>query len=134
MSLTDPAAPRQSLYDLVGGDQWFIDLVDRFYDEVAQDPVLLPMYPEDLTDSRAHFAGFLIQYWGGPGTYSEQRGHPRLRMRHVPFRIGQAERDAWYRHIEAAVRSGGLSPAVEGEVLAYFSMAANSLINAEDAS
>ncbi len=127
--ITDPS--RQTLYDLVGGDQWFVDLVDRFYDGVAEDPLLRPMYPDDLTEARAHFAGFLIQYWGGPMTYSEQRGHPRLRMRHVPFVIGQAQRDAWYGHIEAAVLAGGLEPDVQAEVLAYFTMAASSLVNSE---
>ena len=114
---------------MVGGDQWFIDLVDRFYDGVAEDPVLRPMYPDDLAEARAHFAGFLIQYWGGPTTYSDERGHPRLRMRHMPFVIGQRERDAWYHHIVAAVLAGDLEPAAQAEVLAYFSMAANSLVN-----
>lgn len=123
--------PRQTLYALVGGDQWFVDLVDRFYEGVAADPLLRPLYPEDLTEARAHFAGFLIQYWGGPTTYSDERGHPRLRMRHVPFVIGQAERDAWYHHIEAAVLAGGLAPEAQAEVLSYFAMAATSLINSE---
>jgi hemoglobin len=118
-----------TLYDLVGGATWFEALVDRFYTGVETDPVLRPLYPEDLTAAREHLAGFLIQYWGGPATYSEQRGHPRLRMRHVPFAIGTAERDAWYGHMAAAVRAGGLDPEDELEVLGYFEMAANHLVN-----
>jgi hemoglobin len=119
-----------TLYDLVGGEPWFEGLVDRFYTGVESDPVLRPLYPDDdLTAARAHLTGFLVQYWGGPGTYSEQRGHPRLRMRHGPFAIGPAERDAWYAHMAAAVRAGGLDPDVEREVLSYFEMAANHLVN-----
>ena len=119
-----------TLYDLVGGDGWFVALVDRFYDGVEHDPVLRPLYPDDLTESRAHMAGFLVQYWGGPGTYSEQRGHPRLRMRHAPFAIGPAEREAWFAHMATAVRGGGLPPEAEAQVLAYFEHAATHLVNA----
>jgi hemoglobin len=122
-------SPGVTLYDVVGGAEWFESLVQRFYDGVAVDPVLRPLYPEDLAGARAHLAGFLVQYWGGPATYSEQRGHPRLRMRHAPFTIGPAERDAWYGHMAVAVRAGGLDPAVEAEVLAYFEMAAQHLVN-----
>ena len=118
-----------TLYELVGGDQWFVDLVDRFYDAVDQDEILRPLYPEDLTESRAHMVGFLVQYWGGPATYSEQRGHPRLRMRHMPFAIGVAERNAWFGHMAAAVESGGLDPEVAEQVIAYFDNAATHLIN-----
>jgi hemoglobin len=119
-----------TLYDLVGGEAWFEALVDRFYAGVESDPLLRPLYPDDdLTAARAHLKGFLVQYWGGPGTYSEERGHPRLRMRHGPFAIGPAERDAWYEHMAAAVRGGGLDPDVEREVLSYFEMAANHLVN-----
>ena len=92
------------MYERVGGTAWFEELVARFYDGVETDPVLRPLYPgDDLTDAREHLCGFLVQYWGGPTTYSEERGHPRLRMRHMPFVIGEAERDAWYRHMAAAV-------------------------------
>ncbi len=118
-----------SLHSLVGGDAWFVALVDRFYDAVATDAVLRPLYPEDLTEPRAHMAGFLIQYWGGPHTYSDVRGHPRLRVRHAPFAIGDAERDAWLEHMEAAVHSGGLDPEVEEQVLDYFRLAAAHLVN-----
>jgi hemoglobin len=118
-----------TLYDRVGGDAWFEALVERFYAGVEADPVLRPLYPDDLADAKAHLAGFLIQYWGGPGSYSEQRGHPRLRMRHAPFAIGPAERDAWFRHMAEAVAGGGLGPEDEARILEYFEMAASHLIN-----
>jgi hemoglobin len=118
-----------SLYEQVGGDQFFVDLVDHFYEGVAADPVLRPLYPQDLTESKAHLAAFLVQYWGGPATYSEQRGHPRLRMRHAPFVIGQFERDAWMRHMAAAVRRAALADPLEQALLDYFEMAATSLVN-----
>ena len=119
-----------SLYEMEGRE-WFVDLVDRFYDAVDDDPLLRPLYPEDLTESRELMVGFLVQYWGGPATYSEQRGHPRLRMRHAPFRIGQAERDAWFGHMVDALRAGGLAPEVESQVVDYFDNAATFLINAD---
>lgn len=118
-----------TLYERVGGAAWFEALVDRFYAGVAEDPGLRPLYPDDLTDAKAHLTGFLIQYWGGPADYSRERGHPRLRMRHAPFAIGVAERDAWVRHMTAAVRAGGLSPDDEDQVLAYFELAATQMIN-----
>ncbi len=118
------------MYERVGGDPWFATLVDRFYTGVADDVLLRPLYPDDLGPARAHLAGFLVQYWGGPTTYSEQRGHPRLRMRHAPFTIGAAERDAWFGHMAAAVRDGGLNAEDEAEMLAYFDMAATHLVNA----
>lgn len=92
-----------TVYDEVGGRPFFVDLVDGFYAGVSSDPLLRPMYPEDLSEPRRHLAGFLIQYWGGPSAYSDERGHPRLRMRHVPFSIGVAERDAWLRHMLASL-------------------------------
>jgi hemoglobin len=94
---------RVSLFDAVGGSTFFWNVVDHFYDAVERDPVLKPLYPEDLTDARRHTALFLVQYWGGPATYSEERGHPRLRMRHLPFAIGPAERDAWLALMMAAI-------------------------------
>jgi hemoglobin len=123
-----------ALYDRVNGGEFFVDLVDRFYLGVAGDPLLRPLYPDDLTEPKHHLALFLVQYWGGPATYNEQRGHPRLRMRHVPFVIGPAERDAWLRHMRTAVEqmavSADLSPSDAEELLAYFEMAARSLVNA----
>ena len=124
-----PDAPNATLYDLVGGDGWFAALVDRFYAGVETDGPLRALYPADLTGSRAHMTGFLIQYWGGPGTYSETRGHPRLRMRHAPFDIGDTEREAWLRHMIVAVQAGGLSEQVEVQVIEYFEMASRHLIN-----
>ncbi len=120
-----------SVYDQVGAE-FFTVLVDRFYDAVERDPVLRPLYPsesEALAASRAHLRGFLIQYWGGPGTYSEERGHPRLRLRHAPFEIGRVERDAWWTHMAAAVRSMGAEPAIEEAMLDYFDQAATAMIN-----
>lgn len=123
-----PGVARESLYERVGGDAFFHSLVDSFYQGVEADPVLRPLYPEDLSPARFHLAEFLVQYWGGPPRYNERRGHPRLRMRH-PFPIGRAERDAWYRHMSEAVRASGASEADQRELLAYFDMAATSLIN-----
>ena len=123
-----------SLFERVSGEQFFVQLVDRFYIGVAGDPLLRPLYPEDLTEARQHLALFLMQYWGGPATYNEQRGHPRLRMRHVPFVIGPAERDAWLVHMQAAVQhmedTTDLSSSDADELRAYFDMAAHSLVNA----
>jgi hemoglobin len=118
----------------VGGEQFFTDLVDRFYLDVAGDPLLRPLYPDDLFESRRHLALFLMQYWGGPPTYNDQRGHPRLRMRHAPFVIGPAERDAWLRHMRSAVdhmvETDQLAASDAEELGAYFDMAAHSLVNA----
>ncbi len=125
-----------TVYEAAGGQPFFDDVVARFYEGVEADPVLRPLYPDDLTDSKVHLSLFLAQYWGGPTTYSEQRGHPRLRMRHVPFRIGTAERDAWVRHMAAAVRSTcdgrGTHPEVERRLLDYTESAATFLVNAPD--
>ena len=117
------------MFERVGGEPWFAALTERFYAAVATDPVLRPLYPDDLGPSREHLCGFLIQYWGGPADYSRDRGHPRLRMRHVPFAIGQAERGAWFTHMADAVRAGGLEPADEAEMLEYFAMASTHLVN-----
>ena len=118
-----------TMYERVGGSAWFEALTTRFYDAVAADPVLRPIYPDDLAGARERLCGFLVQYWGGPTDYSDRRGHPRLRMRHAPFSIGTAERDAWFAHMSAAVKAGGLEPADEAEMLEYFSMAATHLLN-----
>jgi hemoglobin len=129
-----PLGRQVNVHDAIGGDAFFIELVDRFYDEVARDELLRPLYPDDLTDSRRHLALFLAQYWGGPGTYSEERGHPRLRMRHAPFAIGEAERDAWLRHMCAALDSlvteRGIAPELEAQLLQHFTGAADFLVNA----
>ena len=117
------------MYERVGGFPWFDALTTRFYDAVATDPVLRPLYPGDLTAAREHLCGFLVQYWGGPTDYSDQRGHPRLRMRHVNFSIGAPERDAWFGHMAEAVHAGGLDAADEMEMLTYFANAAAHLVN-----
>ena len=119
----------ETLYDRVGGEAFFMALVERFYAAVEHDPVVRPLYPEDLTPSARHLALFLGQYWGGPPAYNEARGHPRLRMRHMPFAIAQAERDAWMRHMRDAVESSDASLGDKQVLLAYLDMAATSLIN-----
>jgi hemoglobin len=126
-----------SLYDRVGGSAFFEQLVGAFYDGVAKDPVLLQLYPEapDLSGARRRLTMFLVQYWGGPTTYSAERGHPRLRLRHLRFPIGKAERDAWLRHMTDAVeRTVEELPAdqrddVRAELLGYFAPAAEQLRN-----
>lgn len=123
-------APGESLYDRVGGRPFFDRLVARFYEGVAADPVLRPLYPDDLTASIEHTAGFLAQFWGGgTGHYSDHRGHPRLRARHMPFAIGPAERDAWVRHMTVAVRESGAGAEEQREMLEYFEMAATHMVN-----
>jgi hemoglobin len=119
-----------SLYEAVGGEETFRRLVHRFYQGVAQDPVLRPVYPaQNLDPAEEHLALFLIQYWGGPSTYGELRGHPRLRMRHAPFRIGEAERDAWLHHMRVALDELALDQALDTELWDYLVMAAHSLVN-----
>jgi len=122
-----------SIYDAVGGRPFFVDLVAGFYAGVSTDPLLRPMYPEDLTEAQRHLAGFLTQYWGGPSTYSDERGHPRLRMRHAPFAIGDAERDAWLRHMLGSldVVSGTRGTPVEAvaRIRVYLTDVADFLVN-----
>jgi hemoglobin len=129
-----PVEDEQSVHDAVGGESFFVDLVDGFYRRVASDLLLRPLYPDDLTASKRHLAMFLQQYWGGPGTYSEERGHPRLRQRHLPFVIGEAERDAWVGHMAAAldelVVARGIDPVIEAQMVDYFVQAADFLVNA----
>lgn len=128
----DESQTRQvTVYEYVGGDPFFVELVERFYAGVASDPIIRPMYPDDLTESKAHLVGFLVQFWGGPQTYSEQRGHPRLRMRHFPFAIGDAEAESWFRNMAAAVESMQLDDVVGPVLLEYFERAANAMINVE---
>jgi hemoglobin len=120
----------RSVYELAGGEPVFRLLVQRFYARVAEDPVLRAVYPDDdLSPATERLTLFLIQYWGGPSTYSRLRGHPRLRMRHQPFAIGQAERDAWLGHMTAAVDSLDLAPAVSKALLDYFATASTAMIN-----
>src|SRR3954452_8832600 len=119
-----------NFFERVGGEPTFHTLVERFYAGVAADPLLRPLYPEeDLGPATERLTLFLIQYWGGPNTYSATRGHPRLRMRHVPFTIGSAERDAWLRHMSAALDSLELPPELAEELWSYLTMAAESMRN-----
>lgn len=117
------------MYERVGGDAFFEGLVDRFYAGVEADELLRPLYPDQLEKPSEHLRLFLIQYWGGPRTYDEQRGHPRLRMRHAPFAIGLAERDAWLRLMLSSLAQAGLDPEDEAEIAEYFRVAATQLIN-----
>jgi hemoglobin len=123
----------RSIYELAGGEKTFRLLVERFYAGVAEDELLRAVYPEeDLSGATERLTLFLIQYWGGPAVYSEQRGHPRLRMRHQPFAIGTAERDAWLRHMTAAVESLELAPEIRNAFLDYFETASTAMINQPD--
>jgi hemoglobin len=123
---TEPA----SFYEAVGGEETFRRLVHVFYQGVAADPELRPVYPsKDLGPAEEHLRLFLMQYWGGPRTYDERRGHPRLRMRHAHFSIGEAERDAWLRHMRAAMDELELDPDQDSQLWDYLVMAAHSLVN-----
>jgi hemoglobin len=120
----------ENFYQAVGGEDVFRRIIARFYEEVSRDEVLRPLYPEeDLGPAEERLRLFLMQYWGGPHTYSERRGHPRLRMRHAPFRIGPIERDAWLRCMRTAVDEEKLSDEHRKQLWAYLEMAANSLMN-----
>ena len=119
-----------SLYEAVGGEEAFRRLVHSFYQQVAADPQLRAVYPsKDLGPAEEHLRLFLIQYWGGPATYNERRGHPRLRMRHAHFVIGEAERDAWLRHMRTALDELALDEAADTQLWDYLVMAAHSLVN-----
>ena len=145
----------QSFYDAIGGYPTIAKIVDRFYEGVATDEVLRPLYPEeDLAAAAERFTMFLVQYWGGPSTYSERRGHPRLRMRHAPFAVtprakdhwlthfragldaaelppdlDQQARDRWLTHFRAALDSVGLTPEQDAQFWAYVTHAATFMIN-----
>jgi hemoglobin len=124
------------MYDEVGGSAFFVELVDRFYVGVSGDDVLMPLYPEgsDLTGARERLSLFLIQYWGGPTTYSDERGHPRLRQRHFPFVIGERERDHWLTHMLAAIdgvcADGNYDASVKARLVEYMTNAAQHMVNA----
>lgn len=125
--------PGDSFFAEIGGEDSFRRLVHHFYAGVAEDPVLRPLYPDaDLGPAEERLRMFLIQYWGGPRTYSELRGHPRLRMRHAPFRVGWRERDAWLGHMRAALDTLELTPIQDQTLWTYLTTAAQSLVNAPD--
>jgi len=120
----------QNFYDAVGGAQFFTDLVDGFYEGVETDPVLRPMYPEgDLSEARRHLTMFFEQYWGGPKTYQEVRGHPRLRMRHADFVIDSDARDRWVAHMKTSLDGLELEQKLRDELWTYLVSAAEFLIN-----
>jgi hemoglobin len=121
-----------SLFERAGGMLFFERLVGRFYEGVAEDPVLRAVYPEqDLAGARHRLTLFLAQYWGGPRTYDAERGHPRLRMRHAPFAIGPAERDAWLIRMREAIAAEAPPPDVADRLHAYIDMAAEAMRNRE---
>ncbi len=126
--MSDP----QNFYSDVGGAPVFDKIVSRFYAEVARDEVLRPLYPEeDLGPAQLRLRMFLEQYWGGPRTYSDQRGHPRLRMRHNPFKIGPTERDAWLKCMRIAVDEAGLDDEHRAQLWQYLQYAAISMMNSD---
>ena len=128
-----PTSDQQSFYEAVGGHDTFVRIVARFYAEVAEDPLLRPMYPdEDLSEPAAHLTMFLEQYWGGPTTYSQQRGHPRLGMRHAPFAVTPTARDRWLTHMRSALDASGMSPDQMDTFWQYVVRAAHFLVNSED--
>jgi hemoglobin len=125
-----PMSAPATFFDEVGGHPTFVAIVGGFYRRVVDDPILRPLYPEeDLGPAEVRFRMFLEQYWGGPRTYSDQRGHPRLRMRHFPFVIGIPERDAWLSAMRASLDDVGLTPAQDERLWAYLVMAADSMVN-----
>lgn len=133
MTSTESAGTPTTFYELVGGHDTFAALVKRFYAGVATDPVLRPMYPEeDLGPAEDRFRMFLEQYWGGPTTYSEQRGHPRLRMRHAPFPVTPEARDHWLTHMRDAIDSLELAPELDHELWSYMERVAHFLINTDE--
>lgn len=127
------AAIGPSFYEQVGGRAFFEKLVNEFYRGVARDPELKAIYPEeDLGPAAERLTMFLEQYWGGPGTYSEQRGHPRLRLRHQPFKINPAARDRWLGHMRAALDSMELPPLQRETLWSYLDRAAQAMVNTFD--
>ncbi|TPW70111.1 globin [Schumannella sp. 10F1B-5-1] len=119
-----------NFWNEVGGRPTFEKLVRRFYEGIEADEVLRPMYPDDdMEGAVQRLTGFLEQYWGGPTTYSQERGHPRLRMRHMPFKVNPDARDRWLKHMRVAVDELGLSPLHEGMLWGYLERAAHAMVN-----
>jgi hemoglobin len=126
----DGGVSEVSFYEEIGGLETLRRIVARFYAGVAEDELLRPMYPEeDLGPAEERFLHFLVQYWGGPTTYSEQRGHPRLRMRHAPFAVDLAARDRWLTHFRAALDEAGLTPEQDARFWDYITHAASFMVN-----
>jgi hemoglobin len=131
--MSEPAQPEITFYEAIGGHQTFEQLVHRFYQGVATDPVLRALYPdEDLGPAEERLRMFLEQYWGGPRTYSDRRGHPRLRMRHAPFAVTPTARDRWLTHMRAAVDELDLPEEYDKVLWDYLEMAAHSMVNQWD--
>jgi hemoglobin len=126
------AETKPNVYTLAGGMPLFRQLAASFYARVAQDPVLRPLYPESLDEPEENLALFIAQYFGGPPVYSQRRGHPRLRLRHLPFSIGRRERDAWVKQMLAALDESDMPEAVRNEMRSYFQDAATFLMNKEE--
>jgi hemoglobin len=119
-----------TFYEKVGGHETFVAIVDGFYQQLEVEPLLLAMYPKnDMAGAKERLMLFLEQYWGGPTTYSDQRGHPRLRMRHVGFQIGEAQKQAWLRCAHAAIIDLPMEEALKEELWSYFQYAAHSMLN-----
>jgi len=118
-----------SVFDMVGGEPTFRKLVDLFYAKVEADPNLRPLFPDDLEPGKHWQYLFLMQYWGGPGQYAAERGHPRLRMRHAPFAIDASARDAWVRHMHAAIDEVGIQEPARSMMRDYFDRGATFMIN-----
>jgi hemoglobin len=124
------SAPDRTPFDAFGGHAFFDALVADFYAGVGADPVLRPMYPEeDLVPAQRRLRLFLEQYWGGPTTYGDERGHPRLRMRHAPFPIDEEARDRWLAHMRTALDARGLPPDLDATMWAYLTSAAQAMVN-----
>ncbi|MEI6216910.1 MAG: globin [Actinomycetes bacterium] len=120
----------RTFYEKVGGHETFVAIVDGFYQQLEVEPLLLAMYPKkDMAGAKERLMLFLEQYWGGPTTYSDQRGHPRLRMRHVGFKIGEPEKQAWLRCAHAAIIDLPIAEALKEELWSYFQYAAHSMLN-----
>ncbi len=120
---------QSTIYELAGGEATFVALVDAFYEGIMSDEVLRPMYPPELTAAKRHLTLFLIQYFGGPTTYSDERGHPRLRMRHAPFIVNEDARDRWLTHMNAAISRVELPEDARVAMSNYFASTADFLIN-----
>ena len=130
MSLpTVPTPPAIGFYEAIGGEPTFRGIVARFFEQVPADPILDAVYTDDLGPAEDRLRLFLMQYWGGPATYSDERGHPRLRMRHAPFAIGIAERDAWLRAMRVAVGEAGLAEPHHERLWSYLESTADHMIN-----
>jgi hemoglobin len=132
--MTIPSGSPTTFYDQIGGSPTVRGIVKRFYQGVATDEVLRPLYPEeDLGPAEERFAMFLEQYWGGPTTYSDLRGHPRLRMRHAPFAVTPVARDHWLQHFRAALDEAGLTPEQDQHFWEYVTHAAQFMVNTLEA-